>query len=92
MVLAEDAAQVAPAEEDAAGAIVALETGFFAKVRGDSVDEDIGSDQTVAGGFEAVDAAETGAEVAVGEVRVGEGPLAGCIGGGEKLVAGGVGV
>ena len=42
-------------------------------------------------GFEAVYAAEAGAQVAVREVGVGEGAFAGGGGGGEKGVAGSVG-
>jgi len=87
MVLAEDAAQVAAAEEDGAAAIVALETGLFAEVRGDCVDEDVGADEAVAGGAEAVHTAEAGAEVAVREVGVGERAFVGGGGGGELGVA-----
>jgi hypothetical protein len=72
VVLAKDAAQVAAAEEDAAGAIVACDAGFFAKVRADDVYFDGGGpDEAVAGLLVAIDTAETRAEVAVAEVGVG---------------------
>ena len=59
---------------------MALEAGFFAEVRGYSVDEDVGADEAMAGCFVAVHAAQAGAEVAVGEVGVREGAFAGGIG------------
>lgn len=88
VVLAEDTAQITAGEKHAATAIVALQTGLFAEVRGDGVDEDVAADETVAGGFEAVDGAQARAEVAVAEVRVGEGSLAGGVSGGQEVVAG----
>lgn len=58
VVLTEYAAQVTAGEEDATGAVVALETWLFAEMRRDCVHEDVGADEAVASGFEAVDAAE----------------------------------
>ncbi len=90
VVLAEDAAQVAHAEEDGAAAVVALDAGLLAEVGGDDVDLGLLADEAHARGLVAVDAAETGAQVAVAQVGVGPGPLPGGIGGAEGHVAGGV--
>lgn len=66
VVLAEDAAEVAHAEEDGAGTVVSLDARFLAEVRGDSVDLDrFCTDQADPGGLIAVYGAQTGAEVAV---------------------------
>ena len=91
VVLAEDAAQVAAAEENTAGPIVTLDAGLFAKVRADDVYFDGGcADEAVAGRLVAVDGAEARAEVAVAEVGVGEGAFAGGIDGREQVVTGDV--
>lgn len=78
VVLAEDAAQVAAAEEDGAAAVVALQARLLAEVRGDGVHLDrLGADQADAGCFPPVDVAFARAEVAFGEVGVGGGALLG---------------
>ena len=72
VVLAEDATEVAPGEEDRPGAIVPLYAGFFAEMR--SYDVDFGglrANEADARLFVAVHIAATGAEVAVSEVSVG---------------------
>ena len=90
VVLAEDTTQVAAAEEDRTGAVVACDAGLFAKVRADDVYFYIGADEAVAGFLVAVHGAEARTKVAVAEVGVGEGTFAGGIDGGEKVVAGDV--
>ena len=86
VVLAKDAAQVAAAEEDGAGAVVACDAGLFAKVRADDVHFHIGADEAVAGLLEAIDGAEAWAEIAVAQVGVGEGAFAGGVNGREEVV------
>lgn len=70
VVLAKGAAQVAHGEEDATGAVVSLDARFFAKVRRDHVDGDIGADEAHARLLVAVDTAEPRTEVAVSQVGV----------------------
>ena len=90
VVLTEDATQVAAAEENAAGAIVACDARLFAKVRSDDIYLHIGTNEAVASFLVAIDGAETRAEVAVAQVGVGEGAFAGGVDGGEEVVAGDV--
>ena len=66
---------------------MALEERLFAKVRRDRVHGHVGAYQAGSGRLEAVDAAETGAEVAVAQVSVGLGALLGGFYGAEELVA-----
>ena len=90
-VLAENAAEITSREENGPAAIVALDAGFFAEVGREGVDGGGGGgDETPACFFVAVYAAETGAEVAVKEVGVGEGEFVGHEVGGEGEVARGV--
>ena len=91
MVLAEDAAQVAAAEENTARAVVSCDARFFAKVRANDVYfGGGGANEAVAGLLIAIDATETRAEVAIAEVCVGEGTLARGVDGGEEVVAGNI--
>ena len=57
MILAEDAAQVAHAEEDRTAAMVPLDAGLLAKMRGDDIDLDLVTDEAHARRLVAVDAA-----------------------------------
>ena len=72
VVLAEDAAEVAPREEDGARAVVALYAGLFAEMGRYDVDlGGLGADEADAGCFPAVHSAASRAEVAVPEVGIG---------------------
>lgn len=87
VVLAEDAAQVAHAEEDGAAAVVALHAGLLAKVRRDDVHLGrLGADQAHARRLVAVDAAPARAQVAVAQVRVRRRPLLGRVDRAQHLV------
>ena len=90
MVLAEDAAQVTAAEEDATRPVMSLDAGLFAKVRRDSIDLHIRADEAGSSFLEAVHAAEARAEVAFSEVCIGFRALSGGVDGGEEVVAGNV--
>ena len=91
VVLAEDAAEVASGKEDGARAVVALDAGFLAKVGGYDIDlGGLGADEADTGPFPAVDAAASGAEVAIAQVGIGLGPLLGRVDGREGIIAGDV--
>ena len=91
MVLAKDTTQVAAAEKDAAGAVVARDAGFFAKVRTDDIDlSGLRTYKTMPSLLIPVNAAEARAKVAVAEVGVGKGAFTRGVDGGEEMVAGDV--
>lgn len=93
MVLTKGAAEVTHAEKHRARAVVARDAGLFGEMGGDDVDFCCeGACEADARGLVAVDGAEAGAEVAVGEMGVGEGAFGGDLGGGEGVVEGGVAV
>lgn len=78
VVLAEHTAQVAAAEEHRSGAIVTLYARFLAEMWSNRRDFDrLSRDETVSGGFEAVDARETGTKIAIFEMGVGKISLSG---------------
>jgi hypothetical protein len=79
MVLAKDAAEIAHTEEDRSAAVVALDTGLLAEVWCDSVHLDVVADETHARRLVAVDAAQSGAEVAVAKVGISFRALLGCV-------------
>ena len=71
MVLAEDAAEIAPGEEDRPGAVVPLYARFLAEVGRDNIDFcGLGADEADARPFVAVYATVAGAKVAVFEMGV----------------------
>ena len=91
MVLAKDTTQVAAAEKDAAGAVVARDAGFFAKVRTDDIDlSGLCTYKTMPSLLIPVNATEARAKVAVAEVGVGKGTFTRGVDGGEEMVAGDV--
>jgi hypothetical protein len=91
MVLTKDTTQVAAAEKDAAGAVVARDAGFFAEVRTDDIDlSGLRTNETVPSLLIPVNAAEARAKVAVAEVGVGKGTFTRGVDGGEEMVPGDV--
>lgn len=86
VILTKDASQITAGEKNAPAAVMALKTRFFAEMRRDGVDDDIGADETCSSLLEAVDAAKTGTEVAIGQMRIRLRPLLGFLDGCEKLV------
>ena len=69
---------------------MALYTGLFAEMRGDSIDDYIGADETCTSPFEAVHSAKARAEIALAQMGVGFCSLLGLLQRGEELVAGDV--
>lgn len=91
MVLTKDTTQVAAAEKDAAGAVVARDAGFFAEVRTDDIDlSGLRTNETMPSLLIPVNAAEARAKVAVAKVGVGKGAFTRGVDGGEEMVAGDV--
>jgi hypothetical protein len=91
MVLTKDTAQVAAAEKDAAGAVVARDAGFLAEVRTDDIDLGrLRTNKAMPSLLIPVNAAEARAKVAVAEVGVGQGTFTSGLDRGEKMVAGDV--
>ena len=91
MVLTKDTTQVAAAEKDTAGAIVARDAGFFAEVRTDDIDlNGLRTNKTMPSLLIPVNAAEARAKVAVAEVGVGKGAFTRGVDGGEEMIAGDV--
>ena len=71
VVLTKDAAQITPGEEHGAGAVIPLDTGFFAAVGRDCVDFDGGSaDEAYPRLLVAIHIALARAQVALTEVAV----------------------
>lgn len=66
MILTKDTSQITAGEENAPAAVMALQTWFFAKMGCNGVNDNIGADKTSSSLLEAVDATETGTEVAIG--------------------------
>lgn len=91
MVLTKDTTQVAAAEKDAAGAVVARDAGFFAEVRTDDIDlSGLRTNETMPSLLIPVNAAEARTKVAVAKVGVGKGAFTRGVDGGEEMVAGDV--
>ena len=91
MVLTKDTTQVTAAEKDAAGAVVARDAGFFAKVWTDDIDlNGLRTNKAMPSLLIPVNAAEARAKVAVAEVGVGKGTFTRGVDGGEEMVAGDV--
>lgn len=88
IILAKSAAQIAHGKENAPRTIVSLDARFFAKMRRDHIDNDIGADETHARLFIAVDATKPGTEIAVPQVSVCFGSLLCCVDGRHGQVPG----
>lgn len=86
-ILTEHASQIASGEEDRPGTIAALYRRLLAKVRRNSVHDYVRADQACAGLFEAIDSAETGAEIAVAQMPVCLGALPRLLNGCQELVS-----
>jgi len=87
MVLTKDTAKVAPREKDGTRTPRPLDWRLLAEMRRNAVHDDISADETGACPLEAIHAAHSRAQVAVAQMRVGFGPLLGCLQRREEGVA-----
>ena len=85
--LADHTSQVTSTEEDAAAAIAARDTGLFCEVRSYGIDNHIRPNEACSSLFEAIDAAQTRAEIAFPQVSIGQRALLRFLYRREELIA-----
>ncbi len=75
VVLTKDAAQITSREEYASATVMTLYAWLFAKVRSYRIDDYIGADKACSTLFEAIDAAQSWAQITLAKVSIRFGPF-----------------